>query len=299
MVARNPRWLAGITYPRPNAQYGSSTTRFAINFLAVEYSNKQPIRENSPGSFNHYADITLPLPRNIRAGSEITYTRGAADIGGAFDWTTQGAGEAILDTFGLYSGVKDLTGISAHQGQRPMDQTDSVFQGSEFRQHRYEWTLVPKEEGDGEEIMQIAKAFQTLAYPMRSGDLTFSRVVHPPVWFINVMEIGYVADEETVAELEGIAGSGTNLTGDGVFGQGKMSGTSRFRFDMSPLPSVLASVDIQTQGAAQGSWVAKGGFPAATLISVTFKELEPAVNMGNGLGSRSQVRTGEIGQHRI
>ena len=68
--------------------------------------------------------------------------------------------------------------------------------------------------------------------------------------------------------------------------------TGVFKWDLGPLPSVLTSATVNTQGAGGGAWGAKGGFPAVTTIQLDFIELEPAINAGKRLASRSQVKGG-------
>jgi len=232
---------------------------YAINFLADEYTNKQSIRENA--GKGDFADITLPMPRDINIRNSIVYTSGQSETtGGLFDMTTGGWGEWFKTLGGSISWFKDVTGISAYIGYRPMDERDSIFKGADFRAHNYNWILIPKDAKEGQEVQNIAEAFQTLAYPMKSGRETYSRVIHPPIWHISVFDM---------------------TTGK----------SNAYKWSMDPLPSVLKSVDIQTSGAAGGGvYAAQGGFPAATKISVSFQELEPAINTGRYLQSRSQLR---------
>ena len=61
---------------------------------------------------------------------------------------------------------------------------------------------------------------------------------------------------------------------------------------MNPLPSVLESSNVQTSGVGGGMYT-KDGKPAATKIDIGFVELEPAINNGEKLVSRSQLRMGK------
>ena len=252
--------------PTGNFDSTSDLGEYRINFVAVRYSNKQSVRAYSAvqKQTGIWADITLPMPESIKINNSITYSRGQADVSGSiWDPTATGLWSAFLDSTGINSAM-DTLGISAALGHRPMDETDSIFKGANFRKHSYSWKLVPKAPGDAQRITQVVREFQRMAYPSRTIADTYARVLHPPIWFIGVMDL--------------------------------RSGSSKsFRWDMGPLPSVLESVDIQTHGAAGGPYAARDSeanksYPAATSLSLNFVELEPAVNSESGLMSRSQVR---------
>jgi len=248
------------------AKFGQLDQPLAISFTAVPYANKQSIRENAASASSAIIDITLPMPKNINAQNSITYESGQTETtGGLFDMTTGGWGEWFKSGGGLFSAFNDLTGISAFQGKRPMDERDSIFRGADFRSHSYSWVLIPKNHAEAVAVKDIAYGFQTTAYPRKSGMESYSRVIHPPVWHIK-----------------------------GLDGRGSGTSPSMREWTMEPLPSVLTSVNVQTAGAAgPGIYTISGGYPAATKIDVTFKELEPAINDGTGqLLSRSQLRSG-------
>ena len=253
-----------LTFPEQDQFGGDDVTTgkipFAIGFLADELRNKQSIRENA--GIGSLANITLPMPKEINLNNKISYSTGQSETtGGVYDMTTQGWGEWIWTLGGFVSAGKDVTGVTSFWAQRPMDERDNIYSGAEFRNHSYSWLLIPKNKKQAQTVYNIAQAFQTLAYPMKSDWETYSRVIHPPIWHINVLDMA----------------------------NGR---SNAHQWDMDPLPSVLTSVDIQTSGAAGGVYASHGGFPAATKISVNFIELEPAVNTGKYLQSRSQVRGG-------
>ena len=247
------------------------TGGYRINFVASPYTNKQSLRVLSPAAVGlKNADITLPLPKDIKIDNTIQYSRGQADVsGGLLDPTVGGFFDWALEATGISSAM-DVLGISAALGHRPMDERDSIFGGAEMRSHSYSWRLTPKVPGAAEVITRIVNKFQHLAYPARTMGQSYSRVVHPPVWFISVL----------------------NMAGGGD-GKGSSPAGGQFMWDMGPLPSVLQNVSIQTQGAAGGAYGTRDGYPASTTLTLTFVELEPAISTGNGLASRSQIRMGK------
>ena len=252
-----------LTWPSESA-YGADPSNnglkipVSMNFLADPYTNKQAIRENA--GVGKFADITLPLPLNVGVDNSINFGKGQTETtGGLWDMTPGGWWESLKTGFGAVSWAKDMLGFSALYGQRPMDERDTIFQGAQFRQHSYSWSLIPKNSGQGQKIHDIVMAFQALAFPMASGYEQYSRVVHPPVWHISAFDF---------------------TEGEGV------------RWDMEPLPSVLSNVKVTT---AQGSLHrVSGGWPAATGLTLQFTELEPAINTGAFIQSRSQLRGGAV-----
>ena len=244
----------------PNG-YGGVTSRgmqipVSINFCADVYENKQMFRENAIKG--NLADITLPLPNNLTDDTQINYARGQAETtGGIWDMTPGGWRETWRSWFGLKTLASDFLGTSSLYAQRPMDESDNIYKGAELRKHSYAWILIPKNETEGAIVDSIVKTFQRMAYPMASNDEIYSRVIHPPIWQIRTFD--YINKNNNTWVID-------------------------------PLPSSLTSVSIQT---ADGSLhQTQGGYPAATALKVNFAELEPAINTGEFLQSRSQLRGG-------
>ena len=178
-----------------------------------------------------------------------------------FDLTAGGVAEFFKSGFGFLTAAKDLLGVGSLLGQRPMDMRDSIFQGANFRNHSFSWKLVPKTQGDAEDIAGICNAFQVCSYPMMAGIESASRVIHPPVWHINAMGVGDTEQSWT------------------------------FKI----LPSVLTDVTIDTTpegnyGHQSGSTNFQNYYPAVTTLQLKFQELEPAIAAGNELKSRSQIK---------
>lgn len=271
MGTANAAWNP-IRYPIPGKFDDEGEVPFLMNFVAVMYTNKIYGRAAlGAGAGGSEADITLPLPKQIKVNNRVTYSRGETETGGILDPTAAGIMSGIADLgLGIVNiATAGLSGLiegelSGAMGYRPMDQRESIFDGAEFRTHSYTWDLIPKTKGAGEIIKQIGKAFQTLMYPKMSTLSQGARVVHPPIWNINVVNVS-------------------------------KGSTGTFEWDLGPLPCVLTSADVHTQGAGGGAYGADGGFPAVTTLQLDFVELEPAINSGERLASRSQVKGGAAG----
>jgi len=251
-----------LQFPTDGGAFGADTINgqipYAIRFVAAPYKNKQFLREDAPESGK--VDVILPLPRDLSVDNRIKYSSGQTETtGGLFDMTTGGWGQFFETWGGIRTWGRDLFGWSKVLGQRPMDERDQIFAGAEFREHNYSWVLVPRNEADGTMIQTISEAFQVFAYPQKANEEAYSRIIHPSVWFITVMDMSK--------------------------DKGKIH-----KWAMNPLPSVLQGAKITTAGAAGGMYASVGGYPAATKIDLRFIELEPAINNGRYLQSRSQLR---------
>jgi len=247
-------------FPKETA-FGDATGRgmgipVAINFKADMYENKQQYREDVIAG--ELTDITLPLPVQLSDDTSINYTRGQSETtGGIWDMTSGGWRESWRTWFGISTWFSDVLGFSSLSGQRPMDESDNIFKSAEMRKHSYSWILIPKNGDEGKRVDEIVKTFQRMAYPMASGDEIYSRVIHPPIWQISTMDMVDGLDTTWVID---------------------------------PLPSVLTTVKIKTADGALHQ--TQGGYPAATALTIEFAELEPAINTGSFLQSRSQLRGG-------
>jgi hypothetical protein len=259
---------------------------FLMNFKAVEWSNKQMFRNEVSTDLAGaaLADIWMPPPKNINGIDSINYTREGASQGGLFpNVSTQGFWEEITTLGGLIPAIQDVLGLSeATMAQVAMDESESVFKGAGLREHNYEWNLVTLDEDDAVAIENVTRMFHIWGYPGASWQTTSSRMIHPPMWIINI------ASPSSAGTASGVGGSGFRA---GNVRSEKMS----WRWGQNPLLSVLKSVNITTQGAAAGSFAfgsKSNSYPPQVNISLSFIELEPAVRSENNnqLISRSQVR---------
>lgn len=230
-----------------------------INFKCDRYSNL--MKDRVKGANGDLANITLPLS-HLATESLSLYTSSTTETGSIWDAWGPKVSEMWATKLGFTNLLGDFTGWNAKESERPMDLRDATYRGHSLRTHRYSWTLIPRNREDGAEIAEIAKAFQTLSYPELSEDSQYSRIIHPPIWDIAVWNLGWVFE-----------------------------GTNADEWSLSPQKCVLESAKVETAGvAAGGVYVVDGGYPAATRISLVFKELEAAVKVGEDLVSRSQAR---------
>jgi len=215
-------------------------------------------------------DIWTPPPKQINGNDNISYTQEVKDVG--FNPTALGWSEWKSTGFGITTAVRDIIQLSSIYGEEKMDERMATFGGASLRQHRYDWEFVPTSIEESKSIEMAAKAFQVSAYPLfgqaGTGKNSSIRVTHPDLWVI----------------------SSAQLSGGG-------SRAENWRWDMSPLASVIQNVSITSHGAAGGSYAMGNrgdNHPVKWNVGVTFVELEPAVALSDRLISRSVARGGGI-----
>lgn len=246
------------TFPSSGSYDSQRDIRYWMNLQCDEYESKQMLRA---GKFTgDVASISLPVPKELNAESTINY-EGGDGAGGMIDPSISGlawlfGGGFIID--------KIRAPFDTLLGRRDMDERDTTFKDAGFRRFDYNWTLVPKNEEDADQINKIAQAFQVLAYPALSSFSGGAKIIHPPIWNIQILD--------TARGESGI-----------------------YKWDMGPNVCVLSKAGIKT--ASNGVYSTKDSYPAATQISLSFQELEPAVRIGTDgssvagrLVSRSQAR---------
>ena len=230
---------------------GSYTTdrdiRYWMNLQCDHYESKQMLRA---GTFTgSIADIKLPAPNSLNAEANINYTEEERQ-GGMIDPSVSSLGwllgGPIID--------KLRAPFDILLGRRDMDERDTTFKDAGFRKFEFSWTLVPKNFDDADQINKIAQSFQVLSYPSLSTFSGGAKIVHPPIWNIQILD-----------------------TAQGQSGV--------YKWDMGPNVCVLSKASIKT--ADNGIYSTREDYPAATQISLSFQELEPAVRIDTNQGTRA------------
>ena len=107
--------------------------RYWLNFQATEYESKQILRSFASGGGGG-PDISLPMPKNMQANSDINYTSGDQDTG-MIDPSLRGMLQAGLNCVPLYGTLRSAT--DNLMGRKDMDTRDSVFTDAGFRKFSY------------------------------------------------------------------------------------------------------------------------------------------------------------------
>ena len=244
--------LPAYTFPSSGSYDSKRDIRYWMNLQCDDYESKQMLRA---GTFTgSIADITLPAPNDLNAQADINYTEEERQ-GGMIDPSVSGLGWLFGGGFII---DKIRAAFDVLLGRRDMDERDTTFKDAGFRKFDYNWTLVPKNKEDADQVNKIAQSFQVLAYPSLSTFSGGAKIIHPPIWNIQILD--------TAAGESGL-----------------------YKWDMGPNICVLTKASIKT--ANNGVYSTKDSYPAATTISLSFQELEPAVRIDDTkLVSRSQAR---------
>lgn len=251
--------------PPPQGTVEIQTDRdlpWVMNFRSFAFEGKEFFRGRNAGQ-NPKWDIWTPPPKQINGNDNISYSQEE----GTYDIipTVLGLNEWVNSAFGIGTSLRDIFQISSTHGERTMDERQAQYGGASLRQHRYDWEFVPTSIEESKSIEEAAKAFQVSAYPLFGQTSNASiRVTHPDIWIISS------------AQLSGGGGPEEN-----------------WRWDMSPLPSVIQSVNITSHGSAGGSYAMGNrgdNHPVKWNVGITFVELEPAIAAGNVLINRSALR---------
>lgn len=144
------------------------------------------------------------------------------------------------------------------------DHMETFLMPGSRRVYNISFDLVAKTEADAVIAGEIARVFQSNAFPRWSGG---SKLVwqHPPLWQIKV-------------------------AGNGVSGpNGEESTLLTQYWDGNALPAVLKNVDINRAPILQTPFITQVGAPLALNINLQFYELEPAVYYGGTLINRADV----------
>lgn len=76
------------------------------------------------------------------------------------------------DAYNLVNNLANARVVDAALGQRPNPRTDTIFDTQNFREHRYEFTMVPRSEQEAQAIDKIVNMFQFYMLPTyRRGNL--------------------------------------------------------------------------------------------------------------------------------
>jgi hypothetical protein len=139
------------------------------------------------------------------------------------------------------------------------DHMETFLMPGSRRVYNISFDLVAKTEADANVASEIARVFQSNAFPRWTGG---SKLVwqHPPLWQIKV--------------------AGNGQEGSTLLTQ---------YWDGNALPAVLKNVDINRAPILQTPFITEVGAPLALNINLQFYELEPAVYNGAKLINRANV----------
>jgi len=252
--------------PNPNYQFPLDPN-FALDipiwmtFYISDYSTFNARRTKNYIKSSKYSTITLPYPRQFNTLNSQNYT-----AGGSLNVQAIETGN-LLGTLGQQiTATRELAqSFFSGGGVIRFDHMETVLEPGARRTHAFDINMVAKNADEAEELNSIALTFQTNMYPVADTG-SYLTMRHPPLWYFEAFS------------------KDSNIT------------NFHYYWDGNALPCVLKAVDINRSPILNTAFTTTDFKPLAINIKLTFIELEPAMQRGDGsadLVSRAQRFMGQ------
>lgn len=152
-------------------------------YMAFKFKQYQRPAPEVRGDLKFVQAFALPLPKGIRESFEVNIDQtSTGTVGGVADAVqkalvpgadkTQVAKEAAIAL--LYAKAVQSTGdigqaVGQATGAVPNPHVQALFSGVPLRQHRFEWTLAPRNAAESEDLMMLIKAMKAFTLPAFSS----------------------------------------------------------------------------------------------------------------------------------
>lgn len=219
-----------------------------IDFYATNYSTFNSRRTRNYILSNSRTVISLPYPKQFNTSNTQNYK-----AGGSLNVQSVETGNMLgLVTEQVIATRELINSFFSGGGVIRFDHFETILEPGARRTHSFEFNLVAKTENDATLLNNIALIFQSNLYPMASTDSLLT-MEHPLLWY-------FEASGETNTFIPDY-------------------------WDGTPLPSVLANVDINRSPILNTPFTTAGFKPLAVNMKLLFIELEPAIQPGNATGN--------------
>ena len=217
-----------------------------MQFFCADYSTFAGNRTRSSILTKAYLGISIPYPQQHNTLNSQNYQAGGSLNVRAIEKQNIGAliGDQIAATAELASSFFSGGGVLR------FDHFESILSPGARRTHTFNINLISKNEDESDSANAIALAFQTNVFPIATNNYLTMR--HPPLWWFRSMVTG-IADWDIQTAWDG-----------------------------QPLPCVLRTVDINRSPILNTPFVGSNFKPVALNIKLSFIELEPALQRGDG-----------------
>ena len=136
-----------------------------LNMKAFSFTSLKVVRQLDLQNLK--CNMWLPMPTSMVTGTDISYSGGASEQG--LLTKTVNAVTTLGSIGNLFTGVlgffEDVSGVSNALGKRDMDQRENIFNGANLREHKFDWTFVPKTPEASARLFAMAYRLNALAYP--------------------------------------------------------------------------------------------------------------------------------------
>ena len=225
-----------------------------MDFFAADYSTFAGNRTRSSILGRNYLAISIPYPQQHNTLNSQNYQAGGSLNVRAIEKGNIGAliGAQAAATAELASSFFSGGGVLR------FDHFESILSPGARRTHTFNINLISKNKEEADVATLISLAFQSNVFPIATNNFLTMR--HPPLWWFrcNVM-----------------TGSPNRLLQN--------------TWDGQPLQSVLRTVDINRAPILNTPFAGSDFQPIAINIKLSFIELEPALQDGNGENGQWQI----------
>ena len=217
-----------------------------MEFFIADYSTFAKKRTRSSIISRSYLGIQIPYPQQHNTLNSQIYQAGGSLNVRAIE--KQNIGALIGDQA---SATADLASSFFNGGSvLRFDHFESILSPGARRTHTFNINLISKNTEEAKVATDIGLAFQTNVFPIATDN--YLTMKHPPLWWFRSMITG-VANWEIQSAWDG-----------------------------QPLPCVLRTVDINRSPILNTPFVGSDFRPIALNIKLSFIELEPALQKGDG-----------------
>lgn len=243
--------MAVTTYQfPPNNDPFVSEIPIWLSFRAANYSTFAKRRTNSFIKTNAYVDILVPFPKAMATLNSQNYQAGgslnvqAIEIGGV---------SGVMESFKREIRAKEELASSFLNGGGVIrfDHMETILQPGARRTHNFIIDMIAKTPEQATVANQIALTFQANVFPV-ANTASILTMLHPPLWSIEAL--GGLSNIDNVKHY----------------------------WDGAPLVSVLRTVDVNRAPILNTGFVTSDYKPLAINIKLSFVELEPAMQVGDG-----------------
>ena len=219
-------------------------------FFAVNYSTFNRRRTRNYITGNSRSRIFLPYPKQFNTLNSQNYK-----AGGSLNVQTVETGNLLGTITQQVIATRELVNsFFSGGGVVRFDHFETILEPGSRRTHSFEFNLVAKSEEDAKALNDIALIFQSNLFPLASTNSLLT-MEHPLLWYFEAYPNN----------------NNRNLILD--------------YWDGTPLPCVLSSVDINRSPILNTPFITEGYKPLAVNLKLTFIELEPAIQPGDGTGN--------------
>ena len=218
-----------------------------MTFYSAYYSTFSANRTRDHIINQSYNAICIPYPQQHKTLNSQSY-----EMGGSLNVRAIEKGMGGMVESQIAATAELATSFFSGGGVVRFDHFESRLKPGDRRTHNFDINLISKSDLQAEAANNIAMRFQTNVFPIASNGSILT-MIHPPLWVFKATVIGVESN----------------------FG-------IQSYWDGQPLACVLRTVDINRSPILNIPIIGSDFKPVALNIKLSFIELEPAMQLGDG-----------------